>query len=122
LNKNLNLNEQAQEILRIAEKYGVESNFFFITTFKRYSNLLKYLTELEETIAKEGLMVTKTYIKGAGNKSVHPALAMYNKTCAEANKTVSSLMRIIKELRNNEKNGEPDPLLEYLGGRIDTIL
>ncbi len=34
--KKNNLNEQAQEILRIAEKHGVESNFFFLTTFKRY--------------------------------------------------------------------------------------
>jgi len=30
------LNEQAEEILRIAEQHWVEQNFFFITTFKRY--------------------------------------------------------------------------------------
>lgn len=34
--KKISLNEQAQEILRIAERYGVEQNFFFLTTFKRY--------------------------------------------------------------------------------------
>ena len=38
LNK-ISLNEQAQEILRIAEQHGVEQNFFFFTTFKRYQVL-----------------------------------------------------------------------------------
>jgi hypothetical protein len=28
----MDLNQQAQEILKIAEKHGVEQNFFFITT------------------------------------------------------------------------------------------
>ena len=32
----VDLNNQAKEILEIAEKHGVEQNFFFITTFKRY--------------------------------------------------------------------------------------
>lgn len=41
------LNEQAQEILKIAQESGVQGNFFFITTFKRYQVQLNMLTELE---------------------------------------------------------------------------
>ena len=33
------LNEQAVEILRIAEETGVQTNFFFVTTFNRYQEL-----------------------------------------------------------------------------------
>ena len=41
----INLNEQARQILKIAEEYGVEQNFFFITTFKRYQGQIGILTE-----------------------------------------------------------------------------
>ena len=57
----LNLQEQAEEILRIAEKYGVEQNFLFITTFKRYQVQLNILNDLEQTIKKDGSLVTKEY-------------------------------------------------------------
>ncbi len=30
------LQEQANEVLQKAEERGVQSNFFFVTTFKRY--------------------------------------------------------------------------------------
>ena len=46
----INLNEQARQILKIAEEYGVEQNFFFITTFKRYQVQLQILNDLEKTI------------------------------------------------------------------------
>ena len=46
----LNLNEQAKEILEIAERHGVEQNFFFITTFKRYQVQIGILIDLEKTI------------------------------------------------------------------------
>jgi len=121
MKKNNNLKEQAQEIIKMAEKYGVESNFFFLTTFKRYSKLLEYLEELEEILDKEGMMTEKMYIKGVTTSCVNPALIIYNKTCAEANRTINGLLKIIKELRNNEKTGGTDPLLEYLSGRVDTI-
>lgn len=44
----MSLNEQAKEILRIAQEHGVEQNFFFITTFKRYQVQINILNELEK--------------------------------------------------------------------------
>ena len=41
----LSLTEQAQEIIRIAEESGVQSNFFFLTTFKRYQVQLNILSQ-----------------------------------------------------------------------------
>ena len=60
----MSLNEQAQEILRIAEQHGVEQNFFFLTTFKRYQVQLQILNDLEKTIKEDGTLVTKEYVKG----------------------------------------------------------
>ena len=46
----IDLNKQAKEILEIAEKHGVEQNFFFLTTFKRYQVQIGILNDLEKTI------------------------------------------------------------------------
>ena len=61
------LNKQAQEILEIAERHGVEQNFFFLTTFKRYQVQINILSELEKKIKSDGTLVTKEYVKGRGN-------------------------------------------------------
>ena len=119
----INLNEQARQILKIAEEYGVEQNFFFITTFKRYQVQIGILTDLERTINEEGTLVTKEYVKGRKNVYSHPAISDYNRTTDSANKTVVTLMKIITTLRDRQDGGEPDPFLELLSGhgvRVDT--
>ena len=49
----INLSERTKEILKIAKEYGVEQNFFFITTFKRHQVQIGILTALERTINEE---------------------------------------------------------------------
>ena len=115
--KKISLNEQAQEILEIAEKHGVEQNFFFLTTFKRYQVQIGILNDLEKTIREEGTLVTKEYVKGRKNVYSHPAISDYNRTNDSANKTVVTLMKIITTLRDRQDDDEPDPLLEILTGR-----
>lgn len=112
----LTLNEQAQEILRIAQEHGVEQNFFFITTFKRYQVQINILNELEKKINEDGTLVTKEYVKGRGNVYTHPAIGEYNKTATSANQTVATLIKIIKELRDDDTDNEQqDELLTALG-------
>lgn len=113
----INLNEQAKEILKIAEEYGVEQNFFFITTFKRYQVQIGILNDLEKTIREDGILVTKEYVKGRQNVYSHPAIADYNRTTDSANKTVATLMKIITTLRERQDVDGADPLLEILSGR-----
>lgn len=110
------LKEQAQEILRIAEQHGVEQNFFFITTFKRYQVQIGILNDLEKSINDSGTLVTKEYVKGRGNLYTHPAIRDYNRTTDSANKTVSTLMKIITTLREGGEEGEKDTLLNFLRG------
>ena len=117
-NVNLNIQEQANEILRIAQKFGVEQNFLFLTTFKRYQVQLSILNELEQKIKKDGSLVTKEYVKGRENVYTHPAIGEYNKTSTSANQTVATLIKIIKTLRNDDEDNEnEDELLNALGIR-----
>ena len=113
----IDLNKQAKDILAIAEKYGVEQNFFFLTTFRRYQVQIGILNDLERTIREDGTLVTKEYVKGRKNIYSHPAISDYNRTTDSANKTVVTLMKIITTLRDRQNDDEPDPLLEILGGR-----
>ena len=122
MSNKMTLNDKAQQILKIAEQYGVEKNFLFITTFKRYSIQLQILTELEKAIEEHGSMVEKEYVKGRKNLYTNPAINEYNKAVNSANKTVSTLMSIIKTNSDkyNEDNGdEDDPLLRALNGDDD---
>ena len=115
---NFNIQEQANEILRIAQKFGVEQNFLFLTTFKRYQVQLSILSELEQKIKEDGSLVTKEYVKGRENVYTHPAIGEYNKTSTSANQTVATLIKIIKTLRNDDEDNEnEDELLNALGIR-----
>jgi len=110
----LTLQEQADKILEQAQERGVSSNFFFVTTFKRYQVQLRILGELDKAIKEHGATVTKEYVKGRQNLVSNPAITEYNKTATAANGTVSTLINIIKTLSN-----EPDAvdaLSEFLRG------
>ncbi len=103
--KNLTLQEQANEIIAKAEERGVSSNFFFVTTFKRYQVQMKILSDLEREINDLGPVVTKEYVKGRQNVVANPAISEYNKTATAANGTVATLINIIKSFDGEEKTG-----------------
>lgn len=115
----LSLTEQAQEILRIAEESGVQSNYFFLTTFRRYQVQLTMLLKLEKAIKDEDMLIKKEYVKGRKNLYTNPAVSEYNKTTDSANKTVATLMKIIKNFNVDDKTEEQDPLLQAINGSDD---
>lgn len=117
----LSLNEQAQEIIRMAEETGVQTNFFFVTTFKRYQVQLSNLSELEKAIKENGTLVTKEYVKGRANIYVNPAVTEYNRTTDSANRTVTTLMKIIKGFakEDEERDADYDPLMAIINGDSD---
>lgn len=116
MTQKINLQQQAKEIIRIAEESGVQSNFFFVTTFKRYQVQLNILGELEKAMKEDGTIVSKEYVKGRKNLYSHPAVSEYNRTTDSANKTVSTLMRIIRSFGVEENIEEDDPLLRMING------
>jgi len=99
----MSMQEQAEEILRIAQEGGVENNFFFTTTFKRYETQLHVFTELEKTIKKDGMLVSKEYVKGRENVYTHPAIKELTQISAAMDRTVATLIKIIKAFREDQK-------------------
>ena len=112
----LTLQEQATEILKIAEESGVSNNFFFVTTFKRYQVQLKMLNELEKNMNEDGMLVTKEYVKGRKNLYSSPAVKDYNSTTDSANRTVATLMKIIKGFDRTATEDTDDPLMMMING------
>ena len=110
------LKEQAEEIKRLAEDSGVQSNYFFVTTFERYQMQLNILDELAKAIKDEGMLVSKEYVKGRKNLYTNPAVSDYNRTTDSANKTVATLMRIIKSFGVDENKDDSDPLMDIING------
>lgn len=108
----LTLQEQANKILEQAQERGVSSNFFFVTTFKRYQVQMRILSDLEKAINEYGATVTKEYVKGRQNLVANPAITEYNKTATAANGTVATLINIVKALSDEPKDG----------GRLQDIL
>lgn len=113
----MTLERQAEIIMEIAEKAGVQSNFLFRTTFERYLVQLEVLEGLKAAITESGTTVTKEYVKGRQNLYSNPAVTEYNRTTDSANKTVSTLMRIIRTFNvGDEEEDEGDPLLRAING------
>lgn len=123
LSNSMDLNAQAERILEIAAQHGVEHNFFFITTFKRYQVQIKILNDLEKQLKSDGPTVTKEYVKGRKNVYTHPAIGDYNKTSTAANQTVQTLMKLIQSMRDDDADqegdsaGTGDELMDFLRGR-----
>ena len=113
------LQEQAEEIKKLAEESGVQTNFFFITTFDRYLSQLAILEELKASIEDNKSLVKQTYVKGRSNVVLNPAIRAYNSTTDSANKTVACLMKIINGFKDENDDNEIDPLLAIINGGED---
>ena len=113
------LKEQAEEIKELAEQRGVQSNFFFVTTFERYQTQLEILDSLRESIKENGMTVKKENVKGRKNVYSNPAIADFNRTTDSANKTVATLLRIIKNFGADESKEDVDPLMSIINGGDD---
>lgn len=115
-NRKKTLIQQANEIIKLAEASGLQSNYFFVTTFKRYQTQLKILEELNKVMEDEGMLVTKEYVKGRKNLYSSPAVAEFNRTTDSANKTVVTLMKIIKEFNVDGMTDDEDLLMKTING------
>lgn len=94
---NINLQEQAEKMLELAERAGLKTNFFFVATFADYQNMRKTLALLKNSMEKDGATI---------NGKINPCIAEYNKTAQAAANLAEKLMHIISENMEN-KNGVP---------------
>ena len=110
-----NYDDKSTHIMELAEANGVSNNYFFIQTFKNYQFQLEILDKLEHAINDDGILVTKEYVKGRKNVYSHPAISDFNRTVDSSNKTVSTLMKIIKTFGDGAAE-EEDPLNDLING------
>ena len=77
--------------------------------------------KLEKAMKKDGMLVTKQYVKGRENVYSSPAVKDYNSTTDSANRTVSTLMKIIRNwnVNDEDENGDIDPLMKMINGSDD---
>lgn len=115
------LNRMAKELLETAEAYGLIDNYLFMTTFRRYTTQVALAEELQKSLEKDGVLVTKEYVKGRANIYTHPGISAYNRVTDSANKTAQALSKMLDDARE-KKEKDPktkaaqDPLLKALQG------
>lgn len=114
----LELEKRAERIRAEAEASGLDSDMSFSTTYDRYIKqlkILKALGEVIDTIVEDGnVLLQREYIKGQENTIVHPAIREYNNTAAGANRTLTTLVKIMRERKDLEVS--KDPLLAIMNG------
>lgn len=110
------LEEKANQIIAAAEEKGLQSNFFFLTTFQRYLTQISVLEKLEKMVEEEETLVTKEYVKGRKNVYSNPAITEYNKTTDSANKTIACLLKIVRSFSESEPSKPNDPLMDAING------
>ena len=98
---------EAEQILEKAKERGVESNFFFTTTFERYQGQIKIAKALEREVEQ---------CMESGNLE-GKIIRLYESAVAGANGTAATLVSIIKKLGTEEQTGSK--LQEFISGIRD---
>ena len=72
---------------------------------------------LKKGIEEHGVQVTKEYVKGRGNVYSNPAINAYVHVTDSANKTVSTLKRILRDCEADDSDS--DPLVDAINGNTE---
>jgi hypothetical protein len=62
------------------------------------------------------MLVSKEYVKGRKNLYTNPAVSDFNRTTDSANKTVATLLRILKSFDADSSQDDIDPLMDIING------
>lgn len=94
--KKVDFNQKLEQILEAASKTGADTSLYYVTTLDRYNTQIKILEQLKASIAENGMIVEKEYVRNRKNIVVNPAVTEYNKTASAANQTVQTLIKIVQ--------------------------
>ena len=99
------------EIMELAEQYGVKDNVLFVSAADRYAGQIRIIQEMQESVAG-GLLMTSVGSKGQEKVETNPLVAQLPKYNDTANKTLSIMLDIIGKLGREAPAG--DKLGEFL--------
>jgi len=89
-------NTSIDEIQALAEEKGVDTSFYYRTTFQRYTYQLRLMAQLQRDIEADGMYVNRERTKGLVNRVMNPAITEFNKVATAANNTVGTLIKIVQ--------------------------
>ena len=100
------------EIMKLADQYGVKDNVLFVSAADRYAGQMDMIRKIQEDLDDRGL--TFEVIGSTGQKKIeaHPMAGQLPKYNDTANKTLGVMLDIIARLRTPAPAG--DKLGEFL--------
>ena len=102
------------DIMELAESYGVKDNILFVSASKRYTGQLEMIEKIQEDLNTRGLMIEKVNVNGDNVPIANPLAAQLPKYNDTANKTLGVMLDIIQRLGTTAPVG--DKLSEFLNG------
>ena len=100
------------EIMDLAESYGVKDNILFVTASKRYEGQLEMIEKIQEDLRERGMIIEKINTNGDTVPVANPLVAQLPKYNDTANKTLGVMLDIIGKLGTAAPAG--DKLGEFL--------
>ena len=89
------------EIMEMAESYGVKENVLFVSASKRYAGQLDMIEKIQADLHDRGLIIEKTNVNGDAVPIANPLTAQLPKYNEVANKTLGVMLDIIQKLGTN---------------------
>lgn len=108
---NVDVDEQAIEIVRLAKNLDTSTKFIFINTLKRYLTLVHLARRLESKI---NVLSELTVTGSTGAQVANPLIVQYKQVSSESNAVIKVLLGIVHKM--NASDDSDDPLLKALEG------
>lgn len=89
--------KQAKEIIKKAEKVGIDTDPIFCTTYHLLLTEIEMLEGLEKSFREEGVTVEKEYVKGRKNLYISPSVDKYAKVSDSALKKIVALDKMLSK-------------------------
>jgi len=101
------------ELLEMGEDLGLTNNPLFVSTAQNHETVQIAINMIREELKTSAVTVSKEYVKGRENLQTNPLFRDLPKLVDTANKTVVTMLGIIKDLGKVETT---DALSDYLNG------
>jgi len=100
------------EIMELADQYGVKDNVLFISAAERYAGQMDLIRKIQEDLDKRGLIFVVVGSTGQQKIEANPMASQLPKYNDTANKTLGVMLDIIQRLGTAAPAG--DKLGEFL--------
>lgn len=92
-------NKTYSDLIKLAKTYGVDKNALFVQAAEQYSVQQMVIQQIGDALQNDDdLLTSKEYVKGRENVYTHPLVKELPKHADSANKTLGTMLEIIKKL------------------------